>query len=1341
MKLETFIDEIFLKKSNLTDILSLYESYTEKGKVFERIGDLLIKCGFMKQFPNNKFKHIIGNINEGKPVILQDLKIYIENQQLSSGNQGGKSDITLYNENDDKYIFISSKFYQKEKHVDDYDISPIISITNAHKHIFKNFELYLMVNNKEDLMKKVKSSHCSSKYITEYMNYDKIIDLNDLEDAFCIMKNYINKGYSLTDNFLIQKNILDLKFHQKVFIRKIQEQIKMKQTRFLLGCKPRSGKTYMVGGLISEQMNLYEHESFNILIITPIPNETSSQFLNMFNGLIDFNDFKIINFCRGNMIRQLTFKNKNIIITSKQLMQNYLKDLTDDKIITPFIDLKFDYIFFDENHYGGTTDLSACIINQYSCEKTIHVFLTATYQKPLMRWNIPNECIFYWDLIDEYYCKQNDIDSLIENHGTIVKEIQEENDIKNILETYKTMPELEFITNMFESTNFQNILNKSNQSKYGWSYRTLFSYINGNFNFPEAIESWLRYISGSHKEEDFPDGDRSIYERIRTISKNKDTRTLLTNMNFTTQLWFLPFGIDLKINIVSEALKKLMLNNRVFKKYEIMILNSQIDKPIKDIKSEINKRELEAKANGKNGLILLVGNQCSLGITLEKCDIVFLMNDIMCSDKIYQMMFRSMTESPDKKCGFVVDMNIHRVLHTLMNYSLKKDMSIENKIKFIIQNHLINIDSDYFQNNSIDESQMIECLLNHWREDPNNHLKKLLNNINQDILSIDKDDQKMINSNFFMKNSGNKDKVIDFFIENQEIKDGRTILIEKNDTINNKDDNNENKEEEDDIFDEISFTKDVLPYIILLTCFLTMKENNNHFIEMLYMIKDNHYLLEVFNEQTHIWWSKINLIDMIIYLTKKYIKENSYINSSTLYIKIKLLSMIDNPKECLQFIQDHLKPKEVEKKKYGEVFTPMCLVEEMLDKLPEEVWSNSELKWFDPANGMGNFPIAVYYRLMKGLSSKIKNEEKRKKHIIENMLYMSELNKKNCFMTKQIFDPEDKYQLNLFEGDTLDLDPMKEWSISTFDIIMGNPPYNKGGIWSHTKKMHNKDRKVIWMDFIKMSFKYLKQNGYLLFIVPLYWLKINNEIHNLMLENHIMWLKIWDNSQSKSKINADIPISLFVLKNRINKDEKTEIVSELKRRNLETVSIEFLNKNYSIPLAFQSIFNKLSHFIEINNLFLEFNSKTVKSIGEKKSLHESYDKKDMWAVDTYRIKEGIMVKKVIKEHPDVNKNKLIIANKASFIGTFIDKGKLNLTGSNKYYILGDNLELLLKMFNFKLIHIISHLTKYTQDFLDKEAFKYIPDIRKLKLNDIDEDKFYKLINLNEKEINQIKEFI
>jgi len=238
---------------------------------------------------------------------------------------------------------------------------------------------------------------------------------------------------------------------------------------------------------------------------------------------------------------------------------------------------------------------------------------------------------------------------------------------------------------------------------------------------------------------------------------------------------------------------------------------------------------------------------------------------------------------------------------------------------------------------------------------------------------------------------------------------------------------------------------------------------------------------------------------------------------------------LTTPKECLQFIQNHLKPKEVEKNKYGEVFTPMSLVEEMLDKLPEEVWSNSELKWFDPANGMGNFPIAVYYRLMKGLSSKMKNEEKRKKHIIENMLYMSELNKKNCFMTKQIFDPEDKYQLNLFEGDTLNFDPKKEWNISTFDIIMGNPPYNKGGIWSHTGKQLGEKNETIWTKFIEKSFKWIKPSGYLAYINPLSWLKKSHSLHNTMLEKCIIWMKLWDNSQSKKMINADIPISLCVL--------------------------------------------------------------------------------------------------------------------------------------------------------------------------------------------------------------------
>jgi hypothetical protein len=57
---------------------------------------------------------------------------------------------------------------------------------------------------------------------------------------------------------------------------------------------------------------------------------------------------------------------------------------------------------------------------------------------------------------------------------------------------------------------------------------------------------------------------------------------------------------------------------------------------------------------------------------------------------------------------------------------------------------------------------------------------------------------------------------------------------------------------------------------------------------------------------------------------------------------------------------------------------------------------------------------------------------------------------------------------------------------------------------------------------------------------------------------------------------------------------------------------------------------------------------------------------------------------------------------------------------------------------FKISDIISHYTKYRQDFLEKEVYTYLPDIRKLGIVNITEDEFYKLIGLTRQEINQIK---
>lgn len=465
---------------------------------------------------------------------------------------------------------------------------------------------------------------------------------------------------------------------------------------------------------------------------------------------------------------------------------------------------------------------------------------------------------------------------------------------------------------------------------------------------------------------------------------------------------------------------------------------------------------------------------------------------------------------------------------------------------------------------------------------------------------------------------------------------------------------------------------------------------------------------------------------------------------------MSLQSLIDSPKELLELINECLKPKEIEKKKFGEVFTPMSEVNEELDKLDEyyikvnkkSIFTELNFKWFDPAVGMGNFQVAVYLRLLIGLKSQIPNEKDRKKHIIENMLYMSELNKKKCHIIKQIFNVNNEYNLKLHEGDTLALNITDKWNLQlhSFDVVLGNPPYNKGGIRSHTGKQLGEKNETIWTKFIEQAFQLLKPNGFIVFINPLSWLKKSHSLHNVMLEKHIVWMKLWDNSQSKSSINADIPISLYILQNTQNTILKktTEITSILKRRNLTNKSNEYLNPKYSIPLAYHSIFNKLINFIETKKLKLDYNTKTIKSSGTKAKIPTEYTLEDMWAVDTYTIKDGLMVKKATEQHPDANKRKLIISNKSSFTGVFIDEGKLGLTGNDKSYIIGDNLELILKLLSFKISDMISHFTKYRQDFLEKEVYTYIPDIRKLGIADITEDEFYKLIGLTTDEIKALK---
>ena len=70
-----------------------------------------------------------------------------------------------------------------------------------------------------------------------------------------------------------------------------------------------------------------------------------------------------------------------------------------------------------------------------------------------------------------------------------------------------------------------------------------------------------------------------------------------------------------------------------------------------------------------------------------------------------------------------------------------------------------------------------------------------------------------------------------------------------------------------------------------------------------------------------------------------------------------------------------------------EVFTPPQLVNQILDLLPEDLWSNPKSTFLDPACKSGIFLREIAKRLDRGLEEQIPDRQKRINHIFKNQLF------------------------------------------------------------------------------------------------------------------------------------------------------------------------------------------------------------------------------------------------------------------------------------------------------------------------------------------------------------------
>ena len=213
----------------------------------------------------------------------------------------------------------------------------------------------------------------------------------------------------------------------------------------------------------------------------------------------------------------------------------------------------------------------------------------------------------------------------------------------------------------------------------------------------------------------------------------------------------------------------------------------------------------------------------------------------------------------------------------------------------------------------------------------------------------------------------------------------------------------------------------------------------------------------------------------------------------------------DLQSSIIDLIEEHLPSKDKEKSEHGEVFTPPPMIDNLYDHYPAAVWKQKDRTWLDPATGIGNFAIVLFFRLMISLKSVIPNETKRAKHIIENMIYMTEINKDNIKICKKIFKKLcPSATPNLHEGDFLTFDPKRLGWPETFDSVIGNPPYNIGGTGLEgSKRTH--------IVFTEHGLKHLSPSGYIGYICPPSYREADTPMNDLFQDanGHFVYIKIY----------------------------------------------------------------------------------------------------------------------------------------------------------------------------------------------------------------------------------------
>ena len=274
--------------------------------------------------------------------------------------------------------------------------------------------------------------------------------------------------------------------------------------------------------------------------------------------------------------------------------------------------------------------------------------------------------------------------------------------------------------------------------------------------------------------------------------------------------------------------------------------------------------------------------------------------------------------------------------------------------------------------------------------------------------------------------------------------------------------------------------------------------------------------------------------------------------------------------------------------------TPITCINEMISKIPIELWKRENMSILDACCGNGNFHIPILFELLK---------HHDKKTILEQILEFNDINEERLSNVRDVFCA-DTYDLQISNHDYLTFETNKK-----YDLIVANPPYAK---LMDNGKRASKNHNLI-KDFIETALSQLKPNGYLLFLTPNNWLSYSNR--NVLIEKltalQIIHLDIHSAKKYFKKIGSSF--TWYIIQNcpfykNINVSgiwNKTEYIG----------SVVSQKRNY-IPLLYsQMVQNILSKTID-NDALTKFACQTSSDLHKTTKKHLINDTK----TDVYKYK-------------------------------------------------------------------------------------------------------------------------